>query len=69
MKKRKDYDSSRAAQGKFYRPAGQLRIPIYLDRDVAGRLRRRARRNATADMSAIVNRILRKELEVLEALS
>jgi hypothetical protein len=66
---KKEYDFSRAVQGKFYRPASQLRIPVYLDRDVAGRLRRRARKGASADISVVVNQILRKELEVLESRS
>ncbi len=66
---KKEYDLSHAVQGKFYRPAAQLRIPVYLDQDVAGGLRRHARKKASADMSVVVNRILRKELEVLESLS
>jgi hypothetical protein len=66
---RKEYDFTHAVRGKFYRPAKQLRIPVYLDDDVAGRLRRRTGKAARADVSVLVNRILRKELEVVEALS
>ena len=66
---KKEYDFTRAVQGKFYRPANQLRIPVYLDEDVAGRLRRRTGKAAAADISVLVNRILRKELDVVEALS
>ncbi|MEK6635077.1 MAG: hypothetical protein AABY38_01860 [Planctomycetota bacterium] len=29
---RKEYDSSKAEQGKFYRPIEELEIPIYLDK-------------------------------------
>ena len=62
---RKEYDFRKAVQGKFHRPAKDLQIPVYLDKDVAGRLRRRARRT---DISAMVNRLLRKDLELLEKL-
>jgi len=66
---RKEYDFRRAVQGKFYRPARELQIPIYLDRDVAGRLSRRVGKGPSRDVSVVVNRILRKELKVLDALS
>ncbi|MEK6559906.1 MAG: hypothetical protein AABZ43_07155 [Planctomycetota bacterium] len=29
---RKEYDSSKAERGKFYRPIEELEIPIYLDK-------------------------------------
>ena len=64
---RKEYDFRDAVQGKFFRPIKELQIPIYLDKDVAGRLRRRARRGSPAEVSSLANRILRKELELLDA--
>jgi hypothetical protein len=33
-----EYDFTNAEQGKFCRKAEQLRIPVYLDEDVARRL-------------------------------
>jgi hypothetical protein len=69
MTMKKEYDFSHAIRGKFYRPASQLRVPVYLDEDVAVRLRQRRGRAGRADVSALVNDILRKELEVVDALS
>ena len=66
---KKEYDFSNAVRGKFYRPAKDLRIPIYLDPDIDRRLRSRTRKSRTADVSDVVNQILRKELEVLDSLS
>jgi hypothetical protein len=31
---KKEYDFSKAEQGKFYRPVEKLEIPIYLDKEV-----------------------------------
>lgn len=66
---RRGYDFSRAVRGKFYRPAEELRIPIYLAPDVDRRLRNRTSRRRRTDVSKVVNQILRKELEVLDSLS
>jgi hypothetical protein len=62
---KKHYDFSKAQQGKMYRPAEQLRIPVYLDRDIEAAL---SRKRARGGLSEVVNRILRKELEVAEML-
>ena len=31
---KKEYDFSRAEQGKFYRPIEELEIPVYLDEEI-----------------------------------
>ena len=31
---KKEYDFSKAEQGKFYRPIEELEIPIYLDKEI-----------------------------------
>ena len=31
---KKEYDFSKAVQGKFYRPIAKLEIPVYLDKEV-----------------------------------
>ena len=59
------YDFSRAVQGKLYRPAKTLRIPIYLDEDVQRRLIGKQKR---ASVSELVNTILRSQMEVAEML-
>jgi hypothetical protein len=64
---KKHYDFRKASQGKMYRPADKLRIPVYLDRDVERGLAS-AKQGADDNLSQIVNAILRKELEVAEML-
>jgi hypothetical protein len=60
-----EYDFSKAEKGKFYRPRQELRIPVYLEDDVLQYLQAR---KPDADLSSIVNEILRKEIEILEVL-
>ena len=31
---KKEYDFSKAVQGKFYRPIEQIEVPVYLDKEV-----------------------------------
>ncbi len=64
---KKHYDFRKASQGKMYRPADKLRIPVYLDRDVERGLAA-AKQGADVNLSLIVNAILRKEIEVAEML-
>jgi hypothetical protein len=64
---KKHYDFSKAVQGKLYRPAKQLQIPIYLDDDVRRKLLGKDKR-AGADLSKIVNAILRSQIGVVEML-
>ncbi len=62
---KKEYDFSKAEQGKFYRPIEELKIPIYLDKEVAGFFSRKAL-NLHIELDNIINTILRKEMEVLK---
>ncbi len=59
-----EYDFSNAERGKFYRPREELRIPVYLEEDVLSYLQGR---KGDADLSSIVNEILRKEIEIMKA--
>ena len=64
---KKHYDFSEAVQGKLYRPAQSLQIPIYLDQDVQRKLVGRDKR-AAANLTKIVNAILRSQMDVVEML-
>ena len=64
---KKHYDFSRAQKGKLYRPASSLRIPIFLDEDVQRKLLRTEKRG-NADLSKVVNAILRSQIGVVEML-
>lgn len=65
---KREYDFSNAERGKFYRPNVQLNLPVYLEPDVQARLSKAARKRKE-DVSALVNRILKREIENAEALS
>ena len=65
---RREYDFSKAVQGKFYRKGAELRLPIYLDPKLQSKLERIARRKGK-DVSEIVNQWLRKDVEFFEDLA
>jgi hypothetical protein len=68
MSMKKEYDFSKAERGKFYRPAAKLNLPVYLEPEVQARLTRAAQKRRE-DVSALVNRLLKREIETAEALS
>lgn len=63
---KKEYDFSKGVRGKFYRPNAKFNVPIYLDGKVQLFVERIAERKRT-DVSAVVNRLLRSEMELVEA--
>ncbi len=67
MTMKKEYDFSKAEQGKFYRPGAKLNLPVYLEPDVQARLSKAARRRRE-DVSTLVNRLLKREIETAEVL-
>jgi hypothetical protein len=64
---KKEYDFSKAVQGKFYRPIEKLEIPIYLDNEIKEFFSKKAL-SKNVDLDKVVNTILRKEMEVLKAI-
>jgi len=67
MKMRKEYDSSKAERGKFYRPDLSLNIPIYLDEEVSTFVEKIASKK-DIDQSSVVNEILRGGIKLAEAM-
>lgn len=63
---KKEYDFSRGVRGKFFRPNAKFNVPVYLDGKVQRFVERIAERKRT-DVSAVVNRLLRSEMELVEA--
>jgi hypothetical protein len=63
---KKEYDFSRGVRGKFYRPNARLNVPVYLDSKVQEFVGRIAESKRT-DVSAVVNRLLRSDMELVEA--
>ncbi len=58
---RGEYDFSKGKRGKFYRPDGELNIPVYLEPDVAKAVRQRAKK-ADTTIATVVNELLRKDI-------
>ena len=64
---RKEYDFSKAEQGKFYRPLEELEIPIYLDKEIEKFFIKKAlERNLKIE--ELINGILREEIKKNELL-
>ena len=68
MNMKKEYNFYKAERGKFYRPGAKLNLPVYLDPEVQARLTKAAQKRRE-DVSALVNRLLKREIETAEALS
>jgi len=65
---KREYDFSKAEQGKFYRPLGKLEIPVYLDREVRKFFIKTAEKK-NIGLDKVVNTILRKEMEMLRTIT
>ena len=61
---KREYDFSKAERGKFYRKGAKLRLPIYLDASVQGRLEKIARTRGS-DLGELVNHLVKKEMRLL----
>lgn len=61
-----EYDFSKGTRGKFYRPAAQLNLPIYLEEKVLGYLSERAEAKGIG-VDRLVNDILKRKIDLIEA--
>jgi hypothetical protein len=64
---RKEYDFSKGVRGRFYQPNAKLNLPVYLDKEVLSFVLRIAEKRKT-DLSSIVNELLRKDMQLADAL-
>jgi cytidylate kinase len=64
---KREYDFSKAEQGKFYRKNAVIQLPIYLDAKVQAKVERVARKNGK-EVSELVNQVVQKEMELIEKL-
>jgi len=65
---KREYDFSKGVRGKFYRRGAVLRMPIYLDAKTQQQLQRIAQKKGKA-IEEVVNQLVRKEVQLLEALT
>ena len=63
---KKEYDFSKGVRGKFFRPDVKMNLPIYLDSDVLSFVEKIAS-SRRADISAVVNRLLKSDMQLIEA--
>ena len=60
------YDFSKAERGKFFRPEAVLVPPVHLDPEILAFLTARAEARGVS-LSELVNSLLRKDIELIEA--
>jgi hypothetical protein len=63
---RDEYDFSHGQRGKFYRNDAELIPPVHLEPDVLKYLQARAEARG-ATLSQLVNQLLKKDIELIEA--
>jgi hypothetical protein len=61
-----EYDFAGAERGRFYHEGAKLIPPVHLDTDVLLYLAERAKARG-ASLSELVNQLLRKDIELIEA--
>jgi hypothetical protein len=61
-----EYDLSTAERGKFYREGARLVPPVHVDPEVLDYLTARASARGVS-LSALVNTLLRKDIELIDA--
>lgn len=60
-----EIDFSKGTRGKFYRPDTRISLPVYLDDQVQATLSALASAKGV-ELSALVNELLRKDIELIE---
>lgn len=63
---KKEYDFSKGVRGKFHKASAKFNLPVYLDNEIQDFIGRIAAEKKT-NISAIANRFLRKDMELIEA--
>lgn len=64
---KEQYDFSKGVRGKFYNPNAVFQLPVYLDEQVQGYLSAKAQAKGV-DLSALVNDLLKREIDLVEAM-
>ena len=64
---KKEYDFSKAVRGKFFRPAVELGLPIYLEKENLEFIASLAKRKRV-DPSTVVNGLIRGDRELAKAI-
>jgi hypothetical protein len=62
---KKEYDFSKGVRGKFSNPEGEFNLPIYLEPEIAEFVQKLSAEKKI-DRSQVVNRLLKKDMEIIE---
>lgn len=62
---KEDYDFSQGERGKFFRPDVELRIPVYLRKDISEFMQKLAEEKGT-NVESLVNDWLRRNISLVE---
>ena len=63
---KQEHDFSKGERGKFFRENARLELPVYLDEDVQRHLQKQARSKGV-EVARLVNEMLRRDIERIEA--
>lgn len=63
---KEEYDFTGATRGRFYRPDADLVPPVHLEPEVLADLTARAKARGVS-LSALVNALLKKDIELIQA--
>ncbi|MFN0072068.1 MAG: hypothetical protein ACKVVP_11340 [Chloroflexota bacterium] len=63
-----EIDFSNGTRGRFFRPGARMDIPVYLETEVQAYLAVRAKARGI-EVSQLVNELLKKDIELIEAAS
>lgn len=61
-----EIDFSGGVRGKFFKPGARVHLPVYLDLDIQNYLAERAKARGI-EVSQLVNELLKKDIELIEA--
>jgi hypothetical protein len=61
-----EIDFSKGSRGKFFKPGAQINLPVYLEAEVQAYLADRAKARGI-DVAQLVNELLKKDIELIEA--
>ena len=64
---KREYDFSRGECGRFSRPDANLNLPVYLDDEARGFVEKIAK-NRRADVSTVVNDLIKSDMRLAEAM-
>ena len=61
-----EIDFSKGTRGKFFKPGARLSLPVYLEAEVQAYLAERAKARGI-EVTQLVNELLKKDIELIEA--